>query len=436
MKLFAVAGNPILHSRSPRIFARLFRDTGVEGAYFRLLANDAKELSEMVRKMGLDGINVTSPFKTDLVRFLDGIEPSAAAIGAVNCVYRQEGRLIGANTDHVGVIRTIRAHGIDPRGRAAVVFGAGGAARAAIYALVKAGIGKVAIVNRSPERAAAMDFGPSVVVRAPEDSHEALRSCDICLSCIPCPIPLADPAILKDGCLVMSASYKEGVSQAREDGRGAIFIDGREWLFYQAGPGFELMTGHPVPDGFPDEEVQAIASSAQERKPNIALVGFSGAGKSETGRILAETMRYGFIDTDAEVEGRAGRPIPEIFRERGEGVFRRYEKDVIARSVPRARETVFAVGGGAVCDAETAALLRRHCEVVWLWASPETSMGRITAGSRPMLDGDSGARARTLLAGRIPIYAGVADLALSSDNGTADDSAKRIKNEMDRAFGN
>ena len=83
MKLLAVAGNPILQSRSPGLFSELFRKTGVEGAYFRLLARDAGEAVAMARGMRLDGFNVTAPFKVDLLPLLDELEGPALEAGAV-----------------------------------------------------------------------------------------------------------------------------------------------------------------------------------------------------------------------------------------------------------------------------------------------------------------------------------------------------------------
>lgn len=437
MKIFAVAGDPILHSRSPRVFAKLFPEAGVDGAYFRLLARNVKEVSAMVRGMDLDGINVTSPFKVDLLPHLDEIEPPASEAGAVNCVYRRGGKLVGANTDYIGVIKTIRAHGITPEGRKAVVFGAGGAARAAIYALVMAGAAKVTIINRTPERARAIGLSPVVDIPAVGDSDSVLKECDICLSCLPGPGPLTDFGILKDGCLYMSASYKDTVSHGHGGGRGPILVDGREWLIYQAGPAFKLMTGAEPPGSFPDREAWELAAASPERKPNIALIGFSGTGKTSTGKILAAGLGYQFADTDALVETRTGLSIPAIFRRLGEGTFREAEKEVIAREVPAARNTVFAVGGGAVVSRENADIIRRHCLVIWLWASPRVSLGRIKDASRPLLDYNHAEdRAKELLVKRIPDYARIAYLALSSEDGPAKVTAKRIQNEMDQAFRN
>jgi len=430
-----VAGAPILHSRSPELFSKLFKETGVDGAYFRMLAQDAGELAAMARGMRLDGFNVTSPFKVDLIPHLDELEGPAREAGAVNCVYRRNGRLIGANTDHLGVVRTLRARGVSPQGREAVVLGAGGAARAAVYGLVKAGAAKVTVVNRTVERALKIDMGPTVDIVAVADSGKALKECDICLSCVPGSGLLPGPESLKDGCLFMSASYQRPLDQA--GGGGPVLVDGRDWLLYQAGPSFRTLVGEEPPASFPDPEAWDIVSSAPVRKPNVALIGFSGTGKTDSGQALAALMGYRFVDTDGLIERRSGMSIPALFRRGGEPEFRDLEKAVVGESVPAARRTVFATGGGAVLNGESAEILRRHCHVVWLWAPPGVCAGRIERGSRPLLWGGSReGNAETLLTERIPRYARIAELALSSEREPAAAVASRIKDEMDQALGN
>jgi len=435
LKLLAVAGNPILHSRSPELFSKLFRETGVEGAYFRMLARDAGEAAAMARGMRLDGFNVTAPFKVDLIPHLDELEGPAREAGAVNCVYYRNGRLIGANTDHLGIVRALRARGTSPEGCKAVVLGAGGAARAAVYGLVKTGAAKVTVVNRTVERARKIDTDPMVEVLAVTNAGEALKECDICLSCVPGPGLLPGPESLKDGCLFMSANYKKAL--CHDGGKGPALVDGRDWLLYQAGPSFRMLAGREPPASFPDPEAWDIVSSAPVRKPNVALIGFSGTGKTASGRALAALMGYHFVDTDALIESRSGMSIPALFRRGGEPVFRNLEKTVIGESVPAARRTVFATGGGAGLNGESADLLRRHCLVVWLWAPPDVCVGRVESGSRPLLGrGNIKAAAETLLAERIPKYARIAELALSSERGPAAAVANWIKDEMDQAFGN
>ena len=146
--LYAVIGNPCLHSRSPELFTALFASCGVDGVYTRIEWPDLDAIMAQVRSVGVKGLSVTIPFKSDVMQYCDEITADARAIGAVNTVVRCGGRCVGTNTDWVGVRQPLTG---TPPGNA-VVFGAGGAARAAVYALQDLGMA-VMVLNRTPERA-------------------------------------------------------------------------------------------------------------------------------------------------------------------------------------------------------------------------------------------------------------------------------------------
>ena len=138
---------------------------------------------------------------------------------------------------------------------------------------------------------------------------------------------------------------------------------------------------------------------------NLALVGFMGTGKSTIGRIAAEQMLFGFVDTDALIEARLGKTISDVFAQEGEPAFRQYEKETLADLAPQ-RRLVIAAGGGLVVDPANMASLKAHALVFWLVASPETIWERVqTQTHRPLLQGPDGlAKIRALLAAREPAY--------------------------------
>ncbi|HDI11781.1 MAG TPA: shikimate kinase [Candidatus Acetothermia bacterium] len=141
---------------------------------------------------------------------------------------------------------------------------------------------------------------------------------------------------------------------------------------------------------------------------NIYLIGFMGAGKSTVGRLLAERLGMGFLDTDALVEQRAGMSIPEIFARFGEERFRQWEREVIGE-ICRKRGTVVALGGGAPMDEGNWRALRESGITVYLRESPETIAARLADdGTRPLLSGYTGEgrlrRIRELLELREPRY--------------------------------
>lgn len=434
-RLFAVAGDPVLHSLSPEIFTRLFRTAGMNATYFRLAAENGREVIDAARAMGLAGVNITSPFKEDVLPYLEDTDGPGRTIGAVNGIVARSGGFVGFNTDHIGVIGALRARGISPEGRKAVVLGAGGAARAAAYALLQAGSARVTLVNRTVERARAAARRLGCNYCSLEDSAPPLRKCDICVSCVPPGLGLPASAALGNGCTFLAAGYRRSVPPRRGPDGGPLMIDGREWLLHQALPSFRLLTGREAPKSLRDRAAWNRLDRAPRPKPNVALVGFSGAGKTTVGRRLAKAMGYGFADTDALVEGRAGMSVAEIFRKRGESGFRELERAVIHDAIPAAGRTVFSIGGGGLGRADNRSVVERHCLVVWIWASLRASLGRVRPGSRPLLDHDArGARAEELFSARLPLYARASDMAVVGEKKPVARIVGRIKNEIDQAF--
>lgn len=147
MICLGLTGYPLDHSLSPRLHAAAFTACGREGEYalFPVHPGNRQALGDLlsrIRKGELAGLNVTIPHKQTVIEFLDGLTPTAQSIGAVNTVYLQEGRLIGDNTDAPGFfsdLKKLLTRAPQGPGPKALVFGAGGSARAVVYALLKDG---------------------------------------------------------------------------------------------------------------------------------------------------------------------------------------------------------------------------------------------------------------------------------------------------------
>lgn len=146
--------------------------------------------------------------------------------------------------------------------------------------------------------------------------------------------------------------------------------------------------------------------TAPESEKNLVLAGFMGTGKSCVGRLLAERMGREFVDMDTWIEQRAGKSIPEIFRDDGEPAFRRLEREVAA-DLSQPRSLVIATGGGAVLDAENVDALQRGGVLICLTAEPETVLARVRSGRhRPLLEGaDLDQTIRARLSERAAAYA-------------------------------
>ncbi len=169
-----------------------------------------------------------------------------------------------------------------------------------------------------------------------------------------------------------------------------------------------------------------IDRTSQQNRPVAVLVGAPGAGKTTIGRALAAALGVGFCDTDREVERNAGKPVGDIFVDDGEAHFRRLEAGAVAAALSE-QDGVVALGGGAILDARTRALLVGH-RVVWLQVDLPTAAKRVgLARDRPLLTMNPRAHLRELLAARAPLYAEVATDVIEASAQGPDEVVDRLR---------
>lgn len=261
-----VIGWPVEHSVSPPMHNAAFRAVGLDWCYVPLpVAPDA--LAEAVgglRALGMRGVNVTVPHKRALLGMVDSVSPAARAIGAVNTVVCEGGRFHGHNTDAAGFMRALREAGSVPEGSRALVLGAGGAARAVVYAL--GGVcSEVTVLNRTPDRARRLvdelsAHAPVARLRAEALGEEALRaaSADVDLvvnttSAGMWPAVTETPwhagVSFPRGALLYDLVYnpRETALMRRARGAGCRAVDGLRMLVHQGAEAFTLWTGVEAP---------------------------------------------------------------------------------------------------------------------------------------------------------------------------------------------
>jgi 3-dehydroquinate dehydratase/shikimate dehydrogenase len=248
--LYAVVGNPVLHSLSPVMHNAGFEATGVNAAYVSLQARDADDFVRFARHVDLRGVSITAPFKVSLMSRVDELDPLAQRVGAINTIVVRDGRWIGANTDVDGFLTPL-AQRIGLRGARVSVLGAGGAARAVAVALESQGA-KVAICARRPGEAQAI---ASLVDGTVGEFPPRPSSWDVLVNATPAgshanPVnPIAGAPL--DGEIVFDLVYAPAetalLREAREE--GCLTIGGLEMLIAQAERQFELWTGKRPPEG-------------------------------------------------------------------------------------------------------------------------------------------------------------------------------------------
>lgn len=261
-QLLALLGHPVGHSRSPAIHTAAIEALGLDAAYLAFdVAPDA--LGDAVaglRALGARGANLTVPHKQAVIPLLDAVEPSAAAIGAVNTIVRDGARLVGANTDAPGLVRSLADAGFDTAGAHVLVVGAGGAARAAAVGLAEAGAAHVTVAARRLDAAEALAGSLAVPapVRAVELGALPLGQVDLLVQATSATMGLdADDGFaralglerLPDHATVIDLVYAplETTVLRAARARGLRAVDGLGMLVWQAALAFERWLGVAPP---------------------------------------------------------------------------------------------------------------------------------------------------------------------------------------------
>ncbi|MEF2277981.1 shikimate dehydrogenase [Deinococcus sp. YIM 134068] len=245
--------DPAAHSLSPTMHRAAFAHAGLRGEYtaLRVPAGELGEALERLRVPGVLGANLSLPHKEEALAFMDDLSPGARAIGAVNTVVHREGRLIGENTDAPGLLAALEAADA-PGGGVAVVLGAGGAARAAVWALRSRGH-DVRVVNRTFEKAEALtaDLGGMAQPREAVPWNEVTLLVNASSGGLSDPdaTPLPDPPALAPGALLSDMVYQPRETRLMRELRatGARTENGLPMLAHQARLAFRAWTGADVP---------------------------------------------------------------------------------------------------------------------------------------------------------------------------------------------
>ena len=264
-RVYGVAGDPIQHSLSPVIMNAAMRRENVNAVFLALHAKNLKDLIHCVREIPIHGLSITMPYKEAILRFLDNTDVHTSKVGACNTVVRgQDGKLYGFNTDVAGVVRPLEQR-ISLQGAKALVVGAGGAARAAVFGLKERGA-EVWILNRSsvPAQKLARQARARVMKRA------ELRkvSFDVLINATPVGLGNNRDCILKEdeiqARIVFDMVYDPVETRLLQIARskGLNVIPGLEMFVHQAARQFEIWTGKPAPA---EEMMRAATAALQER---------------------------------------------------------------------------------------------------------------------------------------------------------------------------
>ena len=360
------------------------------------------DLDEFMRKRDFLGINVTIPYKSAVIPYLDEVEPAALKIGAVNTIVNSGGRLIGYNTDFYGMQQLISHAGVDVCGKKVAILGSGATSRTAQAVLDSLGAGEIVKVGRKVGEGiidynmlTAEHFDIDVIVNTtPVGMFPEIDECPVNIDCFKQLIGVID--------VVYNPINTELILDARS--RGIAAEGGLYMLVGQAVRACEIFLGKDMPDGTLDRIYMEILSE----KESIVLIGMPGSGKSTVGEILAKRLGRRLVDTDELIVERIGMSIKDFFALKGEVEFRRIEQEVVG-SIADEGSLVISTGGGAVLCEENNKNLRRNGRIFFIDRPLEAIM---PTESRPLSSDRSALEKRYLE--RYPIYCSVCDTRIDA----------------------
>jgi shikimate dehydrogenase len=263
-RVCGVIGDPIAHSLSPTIHNAAFNHLRLDFVFlaFRVKAGDLENAMRGMRGLGIHGLNVTMPHKNTVTAYLDKLNPAVKFLGSANTILNEDGKLSGFNTDGVGALNALRENGAELSGKKVLLLGAGGAAKAIAFSFAQEA-GSLCILNRAPEKAAALAdalnrmFGTKIVGGALSQSavQKNLQDADILVNATSVGMhrhvdqSLVAPQWLKPNLTVMDIVYNPVETKLAKDANaaGAKVVSGVEMLIYQGAASFEIWTGKSAP---------------------------------------------------------------------------------------------------------------------------------------------------------------------------------------------
>jgi shikimate dehydrogenase len=265
--LVGLIGWPVTHSLSPRMHNAAFAKLGLDWVYVPLPVrpDDVEQALKGLAALNFVGANVTVPHKQAVIRYMDELSAAARITGAVNTVQLKDGKFLGFNTDAIGFLNALQEAGCNPKGRRVAVLGAGGAARAVVFALARAGADSIIVLNRTAERGAFLVDDLAAAFPGSSLRFEALTSeslavlndnVDLVINSTSvgmypyvetCPWPADVPMSAQVTFCDLVYNPLETVFLARASAAGAATIDGLGMLVHQGAAAFEKWTGQTAP---------------------------------------------------------------------------------------------------------------------------------------------------------------------------------------------
>lgn len=393
-------GRKLGHSYSPQIHALM-------GSYsYELFEKEPEEVGNFVRNGDYQAMNVTIPYKKDVIPFLDFVDETAARLGSVNTIVRKGDRLEGHNTDYYGFHSMVLRSGMEVAGKKVLVLGTGGTSVTAQAVLSDLGA-NVVVISRSGRNNYGnlhLNYDASVIVNTtPVGMYPNVGAAPLDIRLFPQLEGVLD--------VIYNPSKTRLLLDAEE--LGLPHENGLWMLVAQAKLASEFFTDSQLDDSI----IAAIHGKLRSQMENIVLIGMPGSGKSSIGQALAQRTGKAFVDADEEIVKLAGMSIPDIFAQQGEEVFREYETKALA-GLGKGSGLIIATGGGCVTRERNYPHLHQNSTIFWL----RRDIALLPTDGRPLSQAQ---RLTDMYAARKPMYERFADHAIDN-SGTIDAAVEKI----------
>ncbi len=393
---FGCIGNPLKHSFSREIHGAL-------GDYeYELCELSCEELEAFFEKKNFKAINVTIPYKRRVIDFIDKLDEKALAIGSVNTIFNQSGKLFGYNTDIYGVERLLAHAKVNIRDKKVIILGTGGTAATVTFAAKSLFAKEIILVSRN-KKEGAITY---------EELYLSHTDADVIINATPVGMfpnnfdKIVDLSKFDRLSGVIDVIYNPLRTPLILDAmeRGIASEGGLYMLIAQGVRASEIFTNRTYPQDTCDKVYRKIMSE----KENTVLIGMPSSGKSTVGALLAERLGRKFIDTDTLIVKKAGMSIPEIFGTFGEAKFRELEREAIC-DASKLSGVVIATGGGAVLNPDNIRSLRGNGKIYFIDRPLESLM---PTEDRPL--SKSRAEIERLYGERYGLYSSLCDVRVDA----------------------
>ena len=393
---YCLIGEKLGHSFSKIIHEKLADYT------YELCPLAKDELDAFMTAKQFKAINVTIPYKQDVIPHCDVLDDSAKRIGVVNTIVNRDGKLFGYNTDFAGFLYNLNAHGITLKDKKVMICGSGGTCKTVTAVADYMGAKEILVVSRSKKENAVTyeecirHKDVDVVVNAsPKGMYPNNGESPLDLSNFPNCKAVVD--------VIYNPLKTRLLQQAEQLGMKAV--NGLEMLVAQA----KFAVEHFLSTEIENDKIDQITLELLKQLTNIVLIGMPSSGKTLTGKALCKYIDKTVVDTDAVIVERSGMSIKEMFARHGETYFRQWEHDVI-EEFSKQNGLIIATGGGAIKNEENIQNLKQNGVVMFIDRDLEHLL---VTDDRP-LSKDTNAVAK-LYEERYPLYTKYGDLRVPNN---------------------